>query len=222
MVVAVVAGVWAGALATLGQDARRNAPFTWWIVNRLLFLAAVTSIQSFAPYFLMYAFKIGRDEAASLTGSLISLVGVFTIVSALPTGWLGDRIGHTRLVAWSGVLATVGGCLLLGTIWAPKMGLIYVVGIILGAATGLFMTANWALGTKLVPSSEAGRYLGVSNLAGAGAGIVGAGMGGPIADYLNGIQPGLGYFAVFAAFALLFALSTVSLIGVRRGANAQA
>ena len=216
MVVAVVAGVWAGALATLGQDARRNAPFTWWIVNRLLFLAAVTSIQSFAPYFLMYAFKIGRDEAASLTGSLISLVGVFTIVSALPAGWLGDRVGHIRLVAWSGVLATLGGCLLLGTIWAPKMGLIYAVGVILGAATGLFMTASWALGTKLAPSAEAGRYLGISNLAGAGAGIVGAGMGGPIADYLNGIQPGLGYFAVFAAYALLFALSAVSLIGVRK------
>lgn len=216
MAVAVVAGVWAGALATLGQDARHNASFTWWIVNRLLFLAAVTSIQSFAPYFLMYAFQIGRDEAASLTGSLISMVGIFTILSALPSGWLGDRIGHTRLVTWSGLLATLGGCLLLGTIWAPRMGLIYVVGVILGVATGLFMTANWALGTRLAPSAEAGRYLGVSNLAGAGAGIVGAGIGGAVADYLNAIQPGLGYFAVFAAYAMLFGLSVVSLIGVRK------
>src|SRR3972149_2457575 len=58
MVVAVVVGVWGGALATLGQDARRNAPFTWWIVNRLLFLAAATSIQGFAPYFLMSAFGL--------------------------------------------------------------------------------------------------------------------------------------------------------------------
>ena len=49
-------------------------------------------------------------------------------------------------------------------------------------ATGLFMTANWALGTDLVPAGEAGRYLGVSNLAGAGAGIVGAGIGGLVAD----------------------------------------
>jgi MFS family permease len=216
MAAAVVAGVWAGALATLGQDARRNSPFTWWIVNRLMFLAAVTSIQGFAPYFLMYAFQITRDEAAAMTGSLISLVGVFTLISALPAGWLGDRLGHTRLGVWSGLLATLGGCLLLGTIWAPSMGLIYVVGIILGLATGLFMTANWALGTRLAPSAEAGRYLGVSNLAGAGAGIVGAGLGGPVADYLNGIQPGLGYFAIFAAYALLFALSAVSLLGVRK------
>ena len=220
MAAAVVAGVWAGALATLGQAARRNASFTWWIVNRLMFLAAVTSIQGFAPYFLMYAFQIGRDEAAAMTGSLITMVGVCTLISALPSGWLGDRLGHTRLVAVSGLLATLGGCLLLGVIWAPSMALIYAVGVILGLATGTFMTANWALGASLVPAAEAGRYLGISNLAGAGAGIVGAGLGGPVADYLNGFQPGLGYFAIFAAYTLLFALSAVSLLGLRRPAGA--
>ncbi len=45
MIVAVVAGVWAGSLATLGKDARRRSSFTWWIANRLMFLAAATSIQ---------------------------------------------------------------------------------------------------------------------------------------------------------------------------------
>jgi len=52
MAVAVVAGIWAGALATIGQGARKHASFTWWMVNRLMFMAAVTSIQNFAPYFL--------------------------------------------------------------------------------------------------------------------------------------------------------------------------
>jgi MFS family permease len=82
-------------------------------------------------------------------------------------------------------------------------------------ATGLFMTANWALGTDLVPPQEAGRYLGVSNLAGAGAGIVGAGIGGFVADLLNMYKPGLGYFAIFACYAVLFLLSTVALVRVR-------
>jgi MFS family permease len=66
-----------------------------------------------------------------------------------------------------------------------------------------------ALGTDLVPAGEAGRYLGISNLAGAGAGIVGAGIGGLVADTINRYYMGLGYFAVFAAYAVLFALSTV-------------
>jgi MFS family permease len=95
------------------------------------------------------------------------------------------------------------------------MPLIYVIGGILGLATGLFMTTNWALGTQLAPPQEAGRYLGISNLAGAGAGMIGSGLGGPIADALNARLPGLGYFAIFAAYAVLFLLSALSLRGVR-------
>jgi MFS family permease len=215
MIVAVVSGVWAGALATLGKDARVHSSFTWWVVNRLLFLAAVTSIQGFAPFFLMYAFDIDREAAAAMTGNLIMMVGVFTLISALPGGWLADRFGQKRMVGLSGLMATVGGFLLLGLIWLPNMPLIYLIGSILGLATGLFMTTNWALGTQLVPPAEAGRYLGVSNLAGAGAGMIGAGIGGPVADALNAVMPGLGYFAIFAAYAVLFLLSVVSLKGVR-------
>ena len=215
MIVAVLVGVWAGSLTTIGKEARQHSSFIWWIVNRLLFLAAITSLQSFALYFLMYAFKITREQAASLTGSLIYMVGIFTLLSALPAGWLADRIGHKLLVGLSGIMAALGGFLLLGTIWVPNLSLIYVAGTILGLATGLFMTANWAMGTNLVPSEEAGRYLGISNLAGAGAGMIGAGIGGPVADYLNLSTPGLGYFAIFAAYAVLFLLSTVSLRFIR-------
>ncbi|MCX6029862.1 MAG: MFS transporter [Chloroflexi bacterium] len=216
MVVAVVVGVWAGAIGTLGrQDAREHAPFTWWVVNRLLFLAAATSIQGFAPYFLMYAFKMTREAAADLTGSLMMVVGVCTLLTALPGGWLADRMGHKRLVGISGLVAAVAAFLLLGAIWVPNLSLIYVAGITLGLATGLFMTTNWALGTRLVPSAEAGRYLGISNLAGAGAGMIGSGIGGPLADTLNRVTPGLGYAAIFACYGVLFVLSTVSLRWVK-------
>jgi MFS family permease len=215
MIIAVVVGVWAGSLTTIGKEARKHASFIWWIVNRLLFLAAITSLQGFALYFLEYAFKITSEQAATLTGSLVYMVGIFTLLSALPAAWLADRIGHKQLVGLSGILAAVGCALLLGTIWVPNLSLIYVAGIILGVSTGLFMTANWAMGTNLVPAEEAGRYLGISNLAGAGAGMIGSGIGGPVADYLNLSTPGLGYFAIFAAYVVLFALSTVSLKLIR-------
>jgi MFS family permease len=215
MSVAVVVGVWAGALGTLGRDARRQDSFVWWVVNRLLFLAAVTSIQGFAPYFLMYAFNVSREAGADMTGSLIGVVGIFTVITALPSGWLSDRLGPKRLVGLGGLVAALGTLVLLGTIWVHSLPLIYVAGCIIGLAAGLFMTANWSLGTALVPVAEAGRYLGISNLAGAGAGMVGAGLGGPMADFLNRYRPGLGYFAIFACYAVLFALSAVSLLGVR-------
>ncbi|WP_298003846.1 PucC family protein, partial [Anaerolinea sp.] len=74
-----------------------------------------------------------------------------------------------------------------------------------------FYATSWALGVSLVPEDQAGRYLGVSNLAGAGAGMVGTGIGGPIADWINRIQPGMGYFVIFGAYALLLILSVVTL-----------
>jgi MFS family permease len=215
MAVAVVAGVWAGCLGTLGKEARQQSAFVWWIANRLMFLAAVTSIQGSIYYFVMYAFKLSNEGASSMTGSLTSIIGIFIVLTALASGWISDRIGRTRLVAISGIVAAAGNVLLLITIWIPNLTIVYIAGTIIGVATGLFMTANWALGTDLVPAGEAGRYLGISNLAGAGAGIIGAGIGGLVADYINHYYMGLGYFAVFAAYAVLFALSAVTLLGMR-------
>jgi MFS family permease len=215
MIVAVVAGVWAGSYATLGREVRQHASFTWWVVNRLLFLTAVTSFQAFAPFFLMFAFQVDAKAAAGMNANLVSVVGVFTLLSAVPSGALADRFGYRRLLSLSGAAAGLGAFLLLSTIWLPNLAIIYVAGGILGLATGLFVTLNWALGTRLAPPAQAGRFLGISNLAGAGAGIVGTGLGGPVADYLEKALPGLGYFVLFFAYGILFLLSVASLRGVR-------
>jgi MFS family permease len=220
MAVAAVLGVWAGAMATLGRDARRHSSFTWWIVNRLLFFAAATSIQTFAPFFLMSAFGMTREAAVDTASTLMMVVGVCTLLSALPSGWLSDRVGTKVLVGSAGIIAAVGTAVILSTLVASNMAVIYVGGSIVGFAAGLFTTTNWAMGTDLAPREEAGHYLGVSNLAGAGAGVVGAAIGGPMADTINAYRPGLGYFAIFGCYGLLFLLSTVSLRGVRDGGRA--
>jgi MFS family permease len=216
MAVASAVGVWAGALATLGQDARRHSSFTWWIVNRLFFLAAVTSIQTFAPFLLMSVFDLTREDAVEMAGGLMMLVGIFTLTSALPSGWLSDRLGYRKLVGGAGLVAAAGTVLLLATIAVASTAMVYVAGCVIGLAAGLFMTTNWALGTELAPPEEAGLYLGVSNLAGAGAGVVGAAIGGPMADYLNNYRDGLGFMTIMACYGVLFVLSTISLLGVRR------
>jgi MFS family permease len=64
------------------------------------------------------------------------------------------------------------------------------------------------LGTEIVPQEQAGRYLGLSNLAGAGAGAIGAYIGGPIAD-------NVGYVPLFAIYGAMFLLSILALIGVQ-------
>ncbi len=145
---------------------------------------------------------------------MMMLVGIFILLSALPAGWVVDRIGRKKVVAWSGLIAAMGTVV---TLFAPNLTLVFVGASIIGIATGVFYTASWALGTSLVPKDEAGRYLGISNLAGAGAGAVGAYIGGPVADFFtrHAVEvPGLGYVVIFAIYGLLFLLSTLLLVKV--------
>ena len=204
-------GVYFGAWIGIGKEAPRQTRFIWWVVNRLLFLAAVGSIQGFAQYFLSDVLHI--PNAATMTSLLLGGVAVFLIPSALIGGRMADRIGRMRLVALSGLIAAAGTVLLL---FSTNMPMVIVSGCIIGTGTGVFMATNWALGTDLAPAGEAGRYLGISNLAGAGAGIVGAGIGGPMADFFNALQPGLGYLVIFAIYGALFLLSTATLALVRK------
>jgi MFS-type transporter involved in bile tolerance (Atg22 family) len=203
-------GVYLGARVGIGRDAPRQTSFVWWVINRLLFLAAIVSIQGFAQYYISDV--LGIQNAATMTTLLLAVVGVFLIGSALGSGYLSDRIGRKRLVG-SAALVAAGGTFLL--LVARDVSLVVVAGSIIGLGTGTFMATNWALGTDLAPSQEAGRYLGISNLAGAGAGIVGTGIGGPMADFLNGLRPGIGYLVIFALYGVLFLLSIAALTRVK-------
>lgn len=215
MAIAVTLGVWASVRVSIGQAARTNPSFAWWVVNRLAFFVGTTNLSGFAVYFLQGRLGYAEEQAAGPASQLMMVVGVLILISALPSGWLSDRFGHKRLVAISGILAALGTLILL---LSPSLTPIYIGGSLIGIATGFFFTANWALGTGLVPKEEAGRYLGISNLAGAGAGAVGSYIGGPIADYFTvhvSNQPGLGYVLLFAIYGVLFLLSSVTLLKVR-------
>ena len=216
MVIAVVAGVWVSVRISIGSEGARQYPsFPWWVVNRLAFLIGTTNLSGFAVYFLQARLGLDGEAAAGPASQLMMVVGILILLCALPSGWLADRVGRKRLVALSGIVAALGTLVL---VLAPNMTVIYVGGCIIGAATGMFFTTNWALGTDLVPREEAGRYLGLSNLAGAGAGAIGAYIGGPIADHFTihvPQAPGLGYMLIFAIYAGLFLLSTIVLVWVR-------
>jgi MFS family permease len=209
---AIIVGVWGSVRIGIDPQSGRRPSFSWWVTNRLLFLSAVGSISSFAQYFLLDVLEV--PGAAEATSRLMLVVGVSTLLSAIPSGWLSDRVGRRSMVMGAGVVAATGTVLLFLVRGLPG---VFLCGIVLGLATGAFMTTNWALGTELVPAAEAGRYLGVSNLASAGAGVVGAGIGGPLADLINTHQKGLGYQVVFAIYGALFLLSSVALLQVHAG-----
>ncbi len=205
----ILVAVYFGARVGIGEEAQSNSPFIWWVINRLLFLAAVGSILGFFQFFISDVLRV--ENPATMTTILLAIVALFLIPSSLGGGFLADRIGRKRLIAFAGSISAAGTLLLL---FSRTIPMVIVSGCILGVGAGTFMASSWALGTDLVPPKEAGRYLGISNLAGAGAGIVGAGIGGPMADFFNRIQPGLGYLVIFAIYAGLFMLSVIVLRGI--------
>jgi MFS family permease len=205
-------GVYFGARVGIGADARHHSGFIWWVVNRLLFLAAIGSIQGFAQYYLRDVVK--APNPASMTTSLLAAVALFLIPAALAGGYLADRFGRMRLLTAAGFAAAAGTLLLL--LSGASIPLILVSGAVIGLGTGIFYATNWALGTDLVPQQDAGKYLGISNLAGAGAGIVGASIGGPMADFFNLLSPGLGYMVIFSIYGVLFLLSVATLKYIKK------
>ena len=74
-------GVYFGAWVGIGQEAREHKYFIWWVINRLLFLAAIGSIQGFAQFYLTDVIQI--PNAATQTTFLLGAVALFLLPSGL-------------------------------------------------------------------------------------------------------------------------------------------
>jgi len=99
MVTAIVARVWASV--SISAEAWRYPSFVWWVVNRLLFLMALGPLQSFALYFLQDVLRV--PNAPQTMGSMMTVVGMCTLLAALLSGYLADRMGRKLLVALAGL-----------------------------------------------------------------------------------------------------------------------
>jgi MFS family permease len=206
MGVAIALGVWISIRISLGSEIRQNTSFTWWVVTRLAFLVGAVNLAGFMVFFLQERFdELAGEAAAGPAATIVMFVGIFILVMALPGGWLADRIGKKLLITIACILAAAGT---ITVILSSGMTIIYIGGCLIGAGLGLFYPAMWALGTEIVPQEKAGQFLGLSNLAGAGAGAVGAYIGGPIADSMS-------YTLLMGIYAVLFLLAIVTLIGVK-------
>jgi MFS family permease len=181
----------------------QKAPgFAVLILSRFVFLAGVYGIQAFAQYYVRDTLRV--SDPVALTGNLMAVIALSLTVFAFGSGWLCDRFGRKPLHAAAAVLVAGGSLLLIPSQTAEA---VLVCGSIIGAGAGVFLTSNWALATDLAPQAEAGKFLGLTNLATAGAGALSR-LTGPGLDWLNNRWPGehYGYTALFissAAFALL-------------------
>ncbi len=203
--------VWSTVLDTFRVDLRRHMDFVWLIVSRLLIIVAMNLVRNYVVYYMQHVLHLSLQEAAGLAGNLLAIVAVSIAVIVYPAGMLSDRVGRRSLLVASGLLGALGSLLLL---WVRSYVHLLVFGGILGLSMGVFLSVNWALLMDVIPDEEAGRYLGLSNLATAGAGAV-AGIGGPIIDIFNAQVAGRGFVVLYILAALCYLVGTAILARVR-------
>jgi Na+/melibiose symporter-like transporter len=192
-------------LTSFNVNVKTNSSFVLFLFSRLLFLMALTMIQSFALYFFQDV--VGVSNPAKITADLITVVGICLAISVYPAGYLSDRIGRKPILMSCGLLAALGTAIIYLT---TEYAVIIVGGCVIGLGAGAFLSVNWALATDLIPRSEAARYMGLTNLASAGGGAL-ARLIGPVIDYFNQFGEGLGY-SVMLAVCFIFFISSAILI----------
>lgn len=201
------ARAWRRALRTMlldvwGPDVLDRRDYIWLLVSRLAILMATGTLQPFIYFYLEDAIGLG-PAAASGVVPLAALVALVALLAAVPGGAVTARWGRVRTVLASAMLGAVGAAAFAA---APSYAALFVIAIPFGMAMGAFLSADWALMVDLVPPDEAGRYLGLSNVATAGAGLLAVTISGPVADLVNAASPGVGYRAVFVLAAVEFVI----------------
>jgi MFS family permease len=214
----------------------RNRDFLWLMVSRLLIFMGFGGLQNFAFFYFDNVFFQHDRKATTIAAS--TLLGLSIGVAALitwPASRLSDRIGRKPLIFTAGLFGAAGTVLLVFShfLWVPE-GLLSPLarllkvpdlaaqatlsGLVIGLGLGVFFSVDWAFIQDIIPPNEGGLYMGFSNIATAGAGIIAVFIGGPILDTFNAGPrllglPG-GFPVVFGLFVVWFVIGSLSILKV--------
>jgi MFS family permease len=214
----------------------RNRPFVWLMVSRLLIFMGFGGLQNYAYFYFDNVFFHHNPKATAIAAS--TLLGIAISVAALvswPASRLSDRSGRRPLIFAAGLFGALGSLVLVfshyqwvpDSVVGPLASFLHVpdlaaqatlTGLVIGVGLGVFFSVDWAFIQDVIPAQEGGLYMGFSNIATAGAGILAVAVGGPLLDVFNhrGLILGLpgGFPLVFALFVVWFVVGSLSILKV--------
>jgi MFS family permease len=234
------AGVRQAVVTTFARPLRHPS-FLWLMASRLLILMGLVGIQSFVFFYFSNVFFNG-NRTATITASYVlqGLVIVTAFAISLPAARASDRFGRRPFILIGGLLGSAGVLMLVfshypllpaglvrpvaAALKVPDLAAqATLVGILIGAGYGLFFSVDWAFIQDVIPGDEAGLFMGFSNIATAGSGIIARFVGGFLLDPFNAGPRILGLpggypvvFSVFSAWLLIGALLILKVPDRRR------
>lgn len=150
--------IW-NAMADMFKVRTRIVVFFWLVLAVLLANMGINSLQFFARYFFEVYFPAISPDAAFRTMGGISLV--VTMLSAVGSGLLSDKIGRRSMILWA-MFACAVSTLLMGL--TNNFMLFLILAALRSIATGPILATAPALASDLAPKDEAGRYMAYNNL----------------------------------------------------------
>ncbi|HUV93501.1 MAG TPA: MFS transporter [Anaerolineae bacterium] len=178
------------------------------LAARYCVLLGTYSVQSFGLFYFHDALQM--PDAPTAVGKVMAAVALSVTLITFPAGVLSEVWGRKGLSLAACAITAVGMGLLLPV---RSMTALLALGCTIGVGMGIFASVTWAWATDLVPSAEAGKYLGLSNLATAGSAAT-ARLLGPVVDLVNARRPYVGYSIMFIVATIGALLGLVILIGV--------
>lgn len=165
-----------------GLDILAQRSFLWLVGSRWFVLMGANMLVNFALFYLAQTFALKQDETGLPNIALLGATVLGNVVSVIPAARVSDRIGRKPVIYAACALGGLG----MGVVAvAPAIPVAIVGAGLFGAGSGMFLAVDWALMTDIIPKASSGRYMGISNVATATAGIFAVMTGGLLMDATN-------------------------------------
>ena len=211
------------ARSAWGTDILAEHDFVWVMISRLLVLTGLVTLQAFAVFYLENSHGMAPDEAQGSAFPVLITLLIAALIAAIPGARISSRIGRKPVLYVAIGLGALGGLMLAV---APAYWVVLAAAVPIGICSGVFLGVDWALMTDIIPKAESGRYMGISNIAVAGAGPIGSAVGGLITFAIalliadRTMAADIGYRALFGVMALELLLGALALRSVREPTRA--
>ena len=193
-----------------GTDVLREKSFLWFVGSRLAILMGGSVLTQLALFYLARTMGLNERDTGIVFIPLVGLVALGTCASVVPAAKISDRVGRKRVIWASCVVSAIGLTMVAG---APVLPIAFAGALLYGVSAGMFLAVDWALMTDIIPKASSGRYMGLSNVATASAGVLALAVGGTVMDVVGG--PGLDGSGPRAALWLAVALMGIGAVLLR-------
>ena len=166
-----------------GSDILKEHSFLWLVASRLAILMAGSVLTSLAIFYLARTMGLDEHTTGLVEIPLVALVALGTVASVVPAARVSDRVGRKRVIWTSCALGAIGLSIVAA---APILPVAFAGALLYGISAGTFLAVDWALMTDIIPKAASGRYMGLSNVATASAGVLALAVGGTIMDLVGG------------------------------------